>query len=129
MKFVCTLIALNMGESRSENRFFLPSQDRPMNKRKKIYALLCFLVMINLFVYFVISDFMGGNAINGKIENGHYYLWGYSVTKGSKDFTEVSKLVFYYSESHFFVTYLSCAIMFTLLIFFLKKITHAQNRR
>lgn len=58
------------------------------------------LGFLNGILFIVISLFIGGDAVNGKVEAGHYYLFGYSVKTGVKGYTEVSKDLFNYSRSH-----------------------------
>ena len=56
--------------------------------------LVIWLGLLN-FVSFLAVDFLiGGDAPNGKIENGHYYLNNHGT------YTEVSHTVFVYSAVH-----------------------------
>ena len=51
------------------------------------------------FVAFVIgASYLGGDAVNGKIEGGRYYLYG--PYHGMKVYHEVSQAVFDYSRWH-----------------------------
>lgn len=52
------------------------------------------LWQLNFLAFWVIGVLLGGDAINGKIEGGHYFL-GQRAT-----FTEVSPMVWYYSVTH-----------------------------
>ena len=64
------------------------------------------------FVLFVAGTlYLGGDAVNGKTEQGKYYLWGYY--HGVKGYHEVSQSVFHYSKWH---TY-SMWITWTLMLF------------
>jgi hypothetical protein len=91
-----------------------------MKRTYKILGLFCLLVTVNFIIFVIISFFLGGNAVNGKVENGHYYLWGYSVITGVKGYTEVNKLVFYYSKWHLYVTFICLSVTFMFTLFFRK---------
>ena len=61
----------------------------------KRWEMIVFVVAILNFVVFVlISLRIGGDAINGTIENGHYLLRSHAT------YTEVSRDVFMYSRIH-----------------------------
>lgn len=45
-------------------------------------------------------SYLGGDAVNGKIEDGRYYLFGVRSNAGQKVYTEVSEPVFNYSKWH-----------------------------
>ena len=49
---------------------------------------------VNFGVFAGIAIWLGGDALNGKIEGGHYYLGEHG------HFTEVSRQVFTYSRNH-----------------------------
>ena len=70
------------------------------------YALII-VGILNFLVYFFVAASIGGDAINGKIEGGKYYLEHHGR------FTEVSRSVFEYSRFH---TY-SVWVTFPLVIF------------
>jgi hypothetical protein len=50
--------------------------------------------LLNFIAFVAIAMYLGGDAINGKIENDHYYLANHGV------YTEVSHTVFIYSKIH-----------------------------
>src|SRR5690349_1259667 len=50
--------------------------------------------MFNFFAYLAISDNLGGDALNGRSANGHYFL-----ASGRKE-TQVSHSVLVYSKVH-----------------------------
>lgn len=50
--------------------------------------------ILNFACYVAISLALGGDAVNGKIENGHFYLGEHG------HFTEVSSSVYGYSRIH-----------------------------
>ncbi len=48
----------------------------------------------NLLLFFILSAYLGGDALNGKIIDGRYFLASHGRL------TEVSRRVFIYSEVH-----------------------------
>lgn len=63
-------------------------------------AFVCAAVTLNFAVFVVFAVYFGGDAINGKSENGHYYVFGVASNSSGKTYTEVSKEVFNYSRLH-----------------------------
>jgi hypothetical protein len=57
----------------------------------QIVAALC---LLNFAAFLAISSGIGGDALNGKIVDGHFYL------RDHGHFTEVTKAVFDYSRWH-----------------------------
>jgi hypothetical protein len=53
--------------------------------------------------------YFGGDAVNGKVEQGRYYLWGYY--HGVKGYTEVSQTVFHYSKWHTYSMLITWSLM------------------
>ena len=53
------------------------------------------LGVLNFAIFVAVSMYLGGDAVNGKVEGGHYYLFG-----ERKVYTEVSERVFNYSKWH-----------------------------
>ena len=60
--------------------------------------------VLNFGAFAAATHFLGGDAINGKVEGGHYYLWGDPLGGGPKGFTEVSKGVYYFSLWHVLIS-------------------------
>jgi hypothetical protein len=58
------------------------------------YACVIGLAVVNFLVFFVMAIYLGGDALSGKIANGHYYLASHGR------YTEVSAAVFTYSKWH-----------------------------
>jgi hypothetical protein len=52
------------------------------------------LGLLNFFTFMVVSSLIGGDAANGYVEHGHYYL------RDHARITEVPKAVFEYSRWH-----------------------------
>lgn len=61
------------------------------------------ITILNFFVFFVVATLIGGDAFNGKIEDGKYYV----ASKGT--YTEVSKAVFTYSRCHVYSLFVTFA--------------------
>jgi hypothetical protein len=56
--------------------------------------------LLNFLIFVAGAIYLGGDAVNGKIEGGRYYLFGVRSESGRKVYTEVSKPVFTYSRWH-----------------------------
>jgi hypothetical protein len=69
--------------------------------------------MLNFAIFFVVAQFIGGDAVNGFARDGHYYL----NNKGH--FTEVSRSVFMYSKWHVYSLFIThpLGIVSALLLF------------
>ena len=55
---------------------------------------LSVFVLVNFFTFCIGAMLLGGDAVNGKIENGHYFL------RSHTHFQEVSSTIFFYSKIH-----------------------------
>lgn len=64
------------------------------NTTYRSIAIVGALCIFNLVVFFVIAGKMGGDAVNGKMVDGHYFLGDHGR------FTEVTKAFFDYSTWH-----------------------------
>jgi hypothetical protein len=60
----------------------------------RVVGIVALAALANFVVYVAIASSLGGDAINGYIQNGHYYL----AMKGRA--VEVSRAVFMYSRWH-----------------------------
>jgi len=73
-------------------------RSRPRTRVKAIIyligAVLFFGGALNFLIYWHVAGSLGGNALNGKIENGKYFLASHGRL------TEVSPAVWKYSEAH-----------------------------
>ena len=77
--------------------------NRSILPRLRITKRLVFFIFLLNFVAFVaIATYLGGDAVNGKVEDGRYYLYGMRTEYGHKVYTEVSKSVFDYSRWHIY---------------------------
>jgi hypothetical protein len=73
----------------------------------KTCEIAIFIGVVNFLLFILISVLIGGDAVNGKVANGHYYLASHGKL------TEVSAFVFGYSQLHIaslFVTFPLVAI-------------------
>lgn len=57
--------------------------------------------VLNFLVFFAVSLYLGGDAVSGKIDNGHFYLSSHGR------YTEVSARVFAYSRWHTYSVWLT----------------------
>ena len=87
----------------------------------RILALIVIVAILNFLAFFVISISVGGDALNGRVVNGHYYLYGHGKLN------EVSPALFAYSRWHgiSLVVTLPPAM---LLVFVLKRRRDAHRR-
>lgn len=58
------------------------------------------ITIVNFVIFVGVAFYLGGDAVNGKAEGGHYYLYGVRAENGHKVYTEVSEAVFNYSKWH-----------------------------
>jgi hypothetical protein len=61
---------------------------------RKICTAVFFLCLANFFAFVIIAARIGGDALNGKMEDGHYYVANHGK------YTEVSASIFQYSRTH-----------------------------
>jgi hypothetical protein len=73
-----------MSRGRNNLMFFINMKRSPLQKLFAIYA-------VAFVIFIIISLIAGGDAVNGKIENGHYYLCSHGkYTETSKTFYVIS---------------------------------------
>lgn len=61
----------------------------------RLFALLGAVIGLgNLFLYLLITPMIGGSAINGRVQNGHYYLSEHG------HYTEVSQQLYWLNVVH-----------------------------
>jgi hypothetical protein len=65
-----------------------------------------FVAILNFLSFFVIAVYLGGDASNGRVVNGHYFLGSHG------HYTEVTATVFHYSEVH------SSTVLWSALLYF-----------
>jgi hypothetical protein len=66
-------------------------------------ALTCLMVVavLNFLAFFSVALYLGGDALSGKVDNGHFYLASHGR------YTEVSARVFAYSKWHTYSVWLT----------------------
>ena len=62
--------------------------------------IVCVIGILNFVIFVAIAFYLEGDAVNGKVEGGRYYLFGVRTEAGRKVYTEVSEPVFNYSKWH-----------------------------
>src|SRR5205809_1261334 len=67
---------------------------------RRVLTLLMVLCILNGAAFIVGTIFLHGDAVNGKHDGGHYYLFGYLPAVHSKGYTEVSPAAYRYSLYH-----------------------------
>jgi hypothetical protein len=68
--------------------------------------LVIYLGLLNFISFLAIYFLIGGDAPNGKVENGHYYLDQHGT------YTEVSHAVFIYSACHAYSALFGLVLVF-----------------
>jgi hypothetical protein len=58
------------------------------------YGAFATATILNFVVFIAIASHIGGDAVNGKAEGGHYYVFGEDTQDGEKVYTEVSETVY-----------------------------------
>jgi hypothetical protein len=71
-----------------------------------------YLAIINFGIFAIFALYLGGDAVNGKIYNGHYFLGNHGR------YTEVAKIVFDYSKWHVYSVWLTMPIAIVSRILF-----------
>jgi hypothetical protein len=66
--------------------------------------------MLNFASFVAGSIYLGGDALNGCIKDGHYYIYGNHLT-GPKVRKEVSEAVFEYSKWHGYIAFASWPVV------------------
>ena len=76
-----------------------------------LWAVFGGVSILNFVVFVAVASHLGGDAINGKAEGGHYYLFGTRNVNGKKVYTEVSQSVFTYSRWHVYSIFVTWPIL------------------
>ena len=71
-----------------------------MRKRSLFWGIFCAAVVLNFVAYLVGQWLVGGDAVGGKVEGGHYFVWGYLNHSWAKGYKEVSRELFTYCKWH-----------------------------
>jgi hypothetical protein len=75
------------------------------------YRIFSVLTTLNFFVFVGLTLHLGGDALNGEIDAGRYFLWGYNAHSGKKGYTEVSAAIFQYSKWHAYSVIITWPLM------------------
>ena len=78
-----------------------------MNEETKIVTckILLGLGLVNFIVFWILAVHFGGDAVNGKIQAGHFFLLSHGR------YTEVSEGVFTYRKWHVYSTWITHPLM------------------
>ena len=96
----------------------------------RICAIMFLLGWLNFMLFCCIGQHIGGEALHGKIEDGHYYLATGYISRGIQSpdaphhYIEVSSDTFHYSEVHAYsvlVTFPLGLLACALAVLFAKK--------
>ena len=71
-----------------------------------VFWILAALAPLNFLLYAIIAESIGGDAINGRVDAGRYYLGRHG------GYTEVSHAVFNYSRLHTYVLWAHYLLFF-----------------
>ena len=73
---------------------------------KSAYAWVVVLALANFLVFVLVSIHLGGDAVSGKVSDGHFFLGSHS------HYTEVSRGVFIYSKWHTYSVFVTFPMAF-----------------
>ena len=79
-------------------------------------AVFTAITIANFVAFVACALYLGGDAVSGKEEGGHYYVRGVRVENGRKVFTEVTRAEFAYSKWHVYSIFLTWPITMVGLI-------------
>lgn len=77
----------------------------------RLYLALVIVALLDFIFLFALSFFIGGDAVNGRIENGKYFVWGYNYHNGVKGYTEVSPGVYDFSKWQVYSVWATWSVM------------------
>ena len=80
----------------------------------QLAAVVTAVALLDFVSYLIAASYLGGDAVNGKIEDGRYYLWG--PYHGTKAYHEVSQAVFSFSRLHTYSLFILWPLMFALIV-------------
>ena len=76
------------------------------NVKSRICLAIFGLGIVNFVLFFIGAVYLGGDAVNGKIVDGHYFLMSHGR------YTEVSADIFNYSRWHAYSTWVTHPLAF-----------------
>jgi hypothetical protein len=80
----------------------------------KLAAVVTVVGLLDFVTFLIGASYLGGDAVNGKIDGARYYLYG--PYHGMKGYHEVSPAVFYYSRWHAYSLMIIWPLMIVLSI-------------
>jgi hypothetical protein len=87
----------------------------PDQPKKSSFLKACTLVgavgLLSFLTFLAGAIYLGGDAVNGKVEGGRYYLYGVRGESGRRVYTEVSEPVFTYSRWHVYSNFVTWPFM------------------
>jgi hypothetical protein len=72
-----------------------------LETKKALCVLAIVIGILNFIAYVTIAGYLGGDAVNGHTENGHYFLMSHGKA------TEVSEAVYNYSRIHTYTVWIT----------------------
>jgi len=75
-------------------RFARQPRDERKPRRELFLEIAAIAASLNFFAFILIDVLLGGDALNGKVDSGRYYLGNHGA------YTEVTRGVFVYSACH-----------------------------
>jgi hypothetical protein len=80
----------------------------------KLASVVTVIGLLDFVSFLIGASYLGGDAVNGKIDGGRYYLYG--PYNGMKGYNEVSQAVFDYSRWHVYSPMIIWPLMIVLSI-------------
>jgi hypothetical protein len=80
----------------------------------KLASVVTVIGLLDFVSFLIGASYLGGDAVNGKIDGGRYYLYG--PYNGMKGYNEVSQAVFDYSRWHVYSLMIIWPLMIVLSI-------------
>jgi hypothetical protein len=81
----------------------------------KVPIFIVCLALLNFLAYFFVALYLDGDAVNGKIDDGHFYLGSHGR------YTEVSVRIFAYSRWHTYSVWLTHSLAFVAVYFVVRR--------
>lgn len=87
-----------------------------MSIKARRYLCIGFFVLafVNFTAFWLIAVYLGGDAVNGRIADGHYFLMAHGR------YTEVSAAIFNYSKWHVYSTWITHPLAFVAALVYLR---------
>jgi hypothetical protein len=88
-----------------------PAKDWTRSFTARVFPVFAVITIVNFIAFGAIAFYLGGDAGNGKVEGGRYYLFGVRAENGVKVYTEVSKAKFTYSRFHVYSVFITWPLL------------------